>query len=472
MQTYIRRIPSPWRGRRGQSDEVDAAQKPDVKGKANDELRQLQSELKRCQDQLAELRAVQAPAVAASSAKQHVDEPTVASFDPFPTFARAGGDESKTSPAAAVAPASAGATRADRRQPREMAVLQSKIDGLVSEARNAPVVDGILEWDAEGWLKGLDVHSALALALLRSFGGDASTIAGEQQLHFLRSLGEHQDARRMLQEGLLGDIANSMTDILYDGLQTLCRARAATAKQLVNKFRSEDKAREMQFGSLSTYLQGLEALIGQPSPNFVEAMAREHCQEVDSTALFTTSNYEMTTTSATEWWFVYDPDEGLQVLGINGWPVEQKLLAAKARGQELAGAEVRKPVQVSVLRRRGKRICEKLKTLAVAPLLDAEIIGARLYTGPMFEKYNSVLRRFTQAPFLVETFNRLCAGNTYTTTIHAINSALVKLSKVTTAGTVYRGIGGGALPSQFLEPDEFQLCSAVDYGFMSTSCTR
>jgi hypothetical protein len=53
-----------------------------------------------------------------------------------------------------------------------------------------------------------------------------------------------------------------------------------------------------------------------------------------------------------------------------------------------------------------------------------EIIALRLYTGPMFWKYNAVLRKFPKD--VVEGLR----GNGYTTTIHAIVSGIVKLSQI------------------------------------------
>ena len=97
----------------------------------------------------------------------------------------------------------------------------------------------------------------------------------------------------------------------------------------------------------------------------------------------------------------------------------------------------------------------------------------------MFVKYNAVLRGLdTDVPFLKNslikhccpcaTFDQYMGGaslsepargnltfdetrrslNTYTTTLHVINSAVVKLSKLTIASTVYRGVGGRVLPEQ------------------------
>ena len=88
----------------------------------------------------------------------------------------------------------------------------------------------------------------------------------------------------------------------------------------------------------------------------------------------------------------------------------------------------------------------------------------------MFVKYNGVLRGLdSEVAFLRDEMVRLCCSaevaaaygrgaleytrarselNTYTTTLHAINSAIVKLSKLTRATTVYRGISGRVLPEQ------------------------
>lgn len=49
----------------------------------------------------------------------------------------------------------------------------------------------------------------------------------------------------------------------------------------------------------------------------------------------------------------------------------------------------------------------------------------------------------------------------YTTTMHAINSAILKLSKLTAATVVYRGISGGRLEADFRES------GGVEIGFMS-----
>ena len=43
-----------------------------------------------------------------------------------------------------------------------------------------------------------------------------------------------------------------------------------------------------------------------------------------------------------------------------------------------------------------------------------------------------------------------------------INSSVVKLGKLTQAGTVYRGITGGVLPDEFWEENDYGVCGGVE----------
>eukprot|EP00966_Prymnesium_polylepis_P181892 4213792-Prymnesium_polylepis.1 len=86
-----------------------------------------------------------------------------------------------------------------------------------------------------------------------------------------------------------------------------------------------------------------------------------------------------------------------------------------------------------------------------------EVAGIRLYTGPMYSKYNFTLRKKIRGA--------------YVTTLHAINSGIVKLSKLTKATTVYRGVDG-VLPDEFWEAKEYDVMGGVELAFMSTSTQR
>ena len=89
-----------------------------------------------------------------------------------------------------------------------------------------------------------------------------------------------------------------------------------------------------------------------------------------------------------------------------------------------------------------------------------------------FVKYNLVLRGSSAlVPHFVDEFERLCSGNKYVTSLHACNSAVVKLGKLTSAAIVYRGVSG-LLPEAFWTPNRWGVCGGVENGFMSTTLDR
>jgi hypothetical protein len=74
----------------------------------------------------------------------------------------------------------------------------------------------------------------------------------------------------------------------------------------------------------------------------------------------------------------------------------------------------------------------RLKHLKSAKLCKEEVIALRLYTGPMYIKYNAVLRGYPKSELLA------LKGNRYTTTIHAVVSGLLKLQKVTIVPSTHK----------------------------------
>lgn len=121
----------------------------------------------------------------------------------------------------------------------------------------------------------------------------------------------------------------------------------------------------------------------------------------------------------------------------------------------------------------------------------------------MFKKYNAVLRGLlTKSPFLRNTMVILCCPkavadaylgtakvfqtanglvsydeakgslNMYSTTIHGINSCVIKLGKLTRVTKVYRGLAGMSLPAEFWDPNEHGVRGGIENGFMSTTTTR
>ena len=70
----------------------------------------------------------------------------------------------------------------------------------------------------------------------------------------------------------------------------------------------------LNLGDERDFYSGLSKAVGYPQPNLRPAMEREHVRMLDSDIEFTTSNYEITTPSKIEWYFVVDPEEGRKVL--------------------------------------------------------------------------------------------------------------------------------------------------------------
>ena len=65
-------------------------------------------------------------------------------------------------------------------------------------------------------------------------------------------------------------------------------------------------------------------------------------------------------------------------------------------------------------------------------------------------------------------YRDLCHGNNYVSTIHAISSCVIKLSKLTKAGKVFRGVCYGKLPDRFWTPSSEGICGGVEFG----TCAR
>jgi hypothetical protein len=83
-----------------------------------------------------------------------------------------------------------------------------------------------------------------------------------------------------------------------------------------------------------------------------------------------------------------------------------------------------------------------------------------------------VLRAHSGVDFFVGQNTEQNCGNSYSTTIHGINSCVLKLSKLQTIQKVYRGLANRALPEKFLVADATGVRGGVEYGFSSTTVER
>lgn len=201
---------------------------------------------------------------------------------------------------------------------------------------------------------------------------------------------------------------------------------------------------EANFGDLAKFYDGLDGLIGLPSPRVLDAMQAEHTMCQDSLDTFVTTNYGGTLTCpSTEWQFVFAPDLDRKYPGMGLPPMGREPCPIKAFVDHPSTKE--------------------------AGLTFEEVLALRLYTGPMFVKYNASLRGFPSMSW------KALKGNRYATTLHAITSGIVKLAKVWKLPEnrrVYRGLAGLLLPKQFWDADQFGCRGGVEFGFLSTTTKR
>ena len=342
-------------------------------------------------------------------------------------------------------------------------------------------------WRLAAWVAGLDgVAGAVASGLL---SGEPASV---NELGFARGLPCSAEAmhERLLQGGTL----EKLSRCLADALAQLQQQETATVEELQDKFVHDGKAFTLQLGGLDKFYGGLEAIVGAPNPKVLEGMESDHCAMPDSTEPFDMPNRKATSTSIIEWRFVASPEKGADGLG--------KKFAPYPKPENSRIPLPFDSFQVELGQRN-----EKLAEMKQPKLVQEEFLGARLYTSPvpparprsdplhtctspslsfvalpcdlipsaaptpmqMYLKYNAVLRG-VQFEFARPAYEALCQGNRYTTTLHAINSAIIKLSKLTAAGKVYRGVSGGVLPESCRKPNAHGVKGGVECGFMSTRC--
>ena len=340
-------------------------------------------------------------------------------------------------------------------------------------------------WTVAKWLGSTGFNATVGKQLVTP--EEAATHGGE--LKAMRHLFGANDVRAAV-DARLRAAHELIVDQVTRDVEALVAHNEVTPEQMQGKFLQEG-ASMMDYGNLSSFFGGLEGKIGGPNPKVYQTMASEHTAKGgDRHEHFTTGNYGVTTTSAIEWAFVATPDER----PVGDWPRETRLGGKAERRESMPLAELERLVAEHASR---------LRDMGEEPLLLQEALGARLYTGPLFVKYNAVLRGLeSEVDFLRNQMVQLCcpkviaddfmggaqasnpamgsltyAGarkelNTYTTTLHAINSSIIKLSKLTVATKVYRGVSGLALPDEFWTANKFGVKGGVEGGFMSTTLER
>ena len=204
---------------------------------------------------------------------------------------------------------------------------------------------------------------------------------------------------------------------------------------------------KMACGHIEDFHAGLSDRVGMPHLDFKREMMREHCERAGSGTEFTTGNYKIRTTPRKEWLYTAGEEHGQRA----PCPAENM-----AHGRRIVAVD--ELMQLELAKR--------------AKLKEEEVLALVLYTGPMFQVYNVILRRYPAEAY--QLFKE--GGNTFTTTIFVLVSAVTKVAKCTRIpeGTLlYRGLGGLLdLPDHFFNADDNGASGFVDWGFMSTTADR
>ena len=301
------------------------------------------------------------------------------------------------------------------------------------------------------------------------------------------------------------------------------REALSEAEELHKRFLTDPKAIRLQYGSVKNFHAGLEGMLGSPVSDVMHAMESEHSSQEPFKAW--NANVVRVTTPHAEWVYVAEKRAGEEVPEVKGVTINEVVEGQTktftkhpSHKADLAGPQV--PTGQHDKGRDGWTLQNfwQQEEPQKAGLMLEEVAGLRLYTGPMYVPYQAVLRCLnTKSEFLMDMMLKLCCpkdifgqykageitlkealqtvnrytvcadrhlfsptpsftrvarfrGNLYTT-LHAINSGIVKLSRLTKATTVYRG-ASGVLPEDFWRENDHGVKGGVELGFMSTTTSR
>ena len=213
------------------------------------------------------------------------------------------------------------------------------------------------------------------------------------ELAFVRSLGRRCTSDMFV--ALLGPEALAAVAATYcSGASALGQANVSYG-ELSSKFVSDG---ELFFGGIDMFNAGLDAIVGPPHPNLHETMQSEHTAAEDSSAVFQAGNYGIETCAKVEWFFVVDSEAGKKSVGREGgltpaempggtYPEERWLNVRRRRYES----------PLSTFEAAMHEVNAELHAQAVPPLRLEELIGARLYTGPVRQRRHARPRPLPRA---------------------------------------------------------------------------
>lgn len=360
-----------------------------------------------------------------------------------------------------------------------------------------------MSWTFKDWIESLELQDILAepfeLVLKDSSSGDytqqqklASAEGRRAFLHALSKKGSKETIVAMLRATPLLDLLSeriwtavktfgSQLDLIAKGIaerqaeedEEMDELHASTGAESIdwddpNKFMKK-APRKLIYAPVDKFYSTLNENIGEAAAGGLMTMAREHTVRDDADIDFIAPNYNILTTSKLEWYLVAEPRRALDLLGLDDWP--------EGGGHTSVALGFRKidaPDSEFFLKKRRAVDLELREAGDLEPITDELFVGARLYTGPLYMKYNFVLRgAYDKGAFIQAYLHRHCKTNTYPTTLLYLCLAINKLSRISHATKVYRA-PGGQLPPSFFEGDAAMRGArgGVEMGFMSTSTDK
>jgi hypothetical protein len=284
-------------------------------------------------------------------------------------------------------------------------------------------------------------------------------------------------------------------------IERACEPRSTDDAKLAGLF-PPDRYATYEMGCIDDFVGGLGAMVGPPNPDLMTTMIDEHTMRYDSTCEFSHAPYWIRTTSRIEWFFVTDPEGGLAKLGLPEWPAEGEDAVEKctvsSQSHPLRPCDRRKPQPLSAFQHKLDRHNRVLQKYNLPAIMHEELIGGRLYSGPLAVKYQAFLQAVdSRDPAKHRRYIELCSDRktmeayltaaaddpmaawedargsctNYSTTLHVIKSILLRLGKLMTACKLYRGLNGMAPPPSFLA-ERFLVRGGIEPGFLTTSRDR
>jgi hypothetical protein len=317
----------------------------------------------------------------------------------------------------------------------------------VERKRLVAAQNGAPGWTAGSWLLSLRVLDILSKEML------AASDRNVAELDRIKYTTDDEISHAV-------DVAAvQMKSELREAVARLRVAKDVDARELNEKFAADGSAFTFRYAGMEEYHGGLEGMLGNPDPRVAEAVAWEHTQSPDSAKLFPCW-WIGETTPQVEYAYVAnqaakqeETKNGTREKGRDAWTLGRFIAENKALVDVSAGG-----------------------TATVNGLQEVEVVVLRLYTGPMYVWYNNLLR-FLSAEYDAKMtpfadYKREGGAIPFKTTLHVLNSAIIKLSRTQPAERVYRGTKGGVLPEEFWRANDHNVRGGIELAFMSTTTDR